>query len=90
MVALKGCRFVMSPGTKIDTTTDVLRQRIVKGEFGTAGRLPSLRLLAEEYGTTHEITNKAIQRLLVDGIKQGRKRLCKTASCLLISRGERI
>ena len=30
------------------------------------------------------------RRFSVDGIKQGRKRLCKDASCLDLGRGERI
>src|SRR5437588_10857754 len=61
-------RFVMSPDTKIDSIADTLRQRIVNGDFGTAGRLPSLRLLSEEYGTTHETMNKVIQRLQAEGL----------------------
>ena len=58
----------MSPETKIDSIADALRQRIVNGDFGTAGRLPSLRLLSEEYGTTHETMNKVIQRLQAEGL----------------------
>ena len=58
----------MSPDTKIDSIADALRQRIVNGDFGTAGRLPSLRLLSEEYGTTHETMNKVIQRLQAEGL----------------------
>src|SRR5436853_4870909 len=68
------CRFVMSPETKIDSIADALRQRIVNGDFGTAGRLPSLRLLSEQFGTTHETMNKVIQRLQAEGLlsSQGR------------------
>ncbi len=58
----------MSPDTKIDSIADAIRQRIVNGDFGTAGRLPSLRLLSEEYGTTHETMNKVIQRLQAEGL----------------------
>jgi len=64
----------MSPDTKVDNITDALRQRIQAGDFGTAGRLPSLRMLAEEYSTTHETMNKVVQRLQNEGLlfSQGR------------------
>ncbi len=64
----------MSPNTKFDTITDALRQRIQAGNFGTEGRLPSLRLLSEEYSTTHETMNKVVQRLQDEGLlfSQGR------------------
>ncbi len=58
----------MSPETKIDFIADSFRQRVLDGEYGTSGRLPSLRMLAEEYGTTHETMNKVIQLLQADGI----------------------
>ena len=53
---------------KIDEITDVLRQRILSGEFGTAGRLPSLRMFAQQLGTTRETMNKAFQRLQAEGL----------------------
>jgi len=58
----------MSPDTKVDTIIDAFRQRVIGGEFGTGGRLPSLRMLAEEFGTTHETMNKVIQLLQAEGI----------------------
>lgn len=58
----------MSPDVKIDDITDAIRQRILNGEYGTAGRMPSLRLLAEELGTTRETMNKAIQHLQAEGL----------------------
>ncbi len=58
----------MSPEAKIDTILTLFRQRILDGEFGTAGRLPSLRMLAEEYSTTHETINKVVQLLQAEGI----------------------
>ena len=58
----------MSPDTKIDAIIDAFRRRITDGEFGTSGRLPSLRLLAEEFGTTHETMNKVVQLLQADGL----------------------
>lgn len=58
----------MSPTTKIDTIADSFRQRVVDGEYGISGRLPSLRMLAEEYGTTHETMNKVVQLLQADGV----------------------
>ncbi|MBA2395298.1 MAG: GntR family transcriptional regulator [Ktedonobacteraceae bacterium] len=58
----------MSPDTKIDTITEALRHRIQAGAFGTAGRLPSLRMFAQEFGTTQETMNKVIQRLQAEGL----------------------
>jgi DNA-binding GntR family transcriptional regulator len=64
----------MSPDTKVDDINDAFRERILRGEFGTAGRLPSLRMLAEEFGTTHETMNKVIQRLQAEGLLISRGR----------------
>src|SRR6266566_3455736 len=58
----------MSPDSRVDLITEAFRQRIQDGEFGTAGRLPSLRMLAEQFGTTHETMNKVIQRLQAEGL----------------------
>lgn len=58
----------MSPDVKIDHITNAIRQRILDGEYGTIGRLPSLRLLAEELGTTRETMNKAVQHLQAEGL----------------------
>lgn len=64
----------MSPDTKVDVIVESFRQRILAGEYGTSGRLPSLRLLADEYGTTHETMNKVVQLLQAEGLlySQGR------------------
>ncbi len=56
------------PDTKVDTITEKLRQQILQGDFGTLGRLPSLRMLAEQYSTTRETINKAIQQLQAEGL----------------------
>lgn len=58
----------MSPDMRVDMINDELRRRILDKEFGTAGRLPSLRLLAEQFGTTHETMNKVVQRLQAEGL----------------------
>src|SRR5947209_4150636 len=58
----------MSPDTKVDTLIDALRERVRRGDFGTAGRLPSLRMLADEFGTTNETMNKVIQSLQAEGV----------------------
>ncbi len=58
----------MSPDVKIDSVADDLRQRVLNGDFGTSGRLPSLRMLAHELGVTHETVNKAFQRLQAEGL----------------------
>jgi DNA-binding GntR family transcriptional regulator len=64
----------MSPDVKVDVIADAFRQRILSGEYGTSGRLPSLRLLSEEYSTTRETMNKVVQRLQAEGllVSQGR------------------
>ncbi len=64
----------MSPDVKVDSIADAFRQRILAGEYGTSGRLPSLRLLSEEYDTTHETMNKVVQLLQAEGllVSQGR------------------
>lgn len=64
----------MSPDVKVDDIADAFRQRILAGEYGTSGRLPSLRLLSEEYSTTRETMNKVVQRLQAEGllVSQGR------------------
>ncbi len=58
----------MSPEDKVTSLSDALRQRILAGEFGTGGRLPSLRMFAQQYGTTQETINKVIQRLQAEGL----------------------
>lgn len=54
--------------TKVDAILEKLRQQIVRGDFGTLGRLPSLRMLAEQYETTRETVNKAVQQLQAEGL----------------------
>jgi DNA-binding GntR family transcriptional regulator len=58
----------MAPDTKMDTFANELRERVRRGDFGTAGRLPSLRMLAEEFGTSNETMNKVVQRLQAEGV----------------------
>lgn len=54
--------------TKVDVITEKLREQIVKGDFGTLGRLPSLRMLADQYNTTRETMNKVVQQLQAEGL----------------------
>jgi DNA-binding GntR family transcriptional regulator len=58
----------MSPDVKVDTIADAFRERILSGQYGTSGRLPSLRMLADEFGTTRETMNKVVQRLQAEGL----------------------
>lgn len=58
----------MAPDTRVDNINDEFRQHILDGKYGTAGRLPSLRMLAKEFNTTHETMNKVIQRLQAEGL----------------------
>jgi len=54
--------------TKIDGLAGTLRQRLNKGEFGTSGRLPPFRELANQLHTTQETTNKVIHLLQSEGL----------------------
>lgn len=58
----------MSSDIKVSDITDALRKRILAGEFGTGGRLPSLRMFAQQYGTTQQTMNAVIQRLQAEGL----------------------
>lgn len=61
-------RFDMSPDAQVDVVADALRQRILEGEFGTGGRLPSLRMLASEFGVGYDTINSVVQRLQAEGV----------------------
>lgn len=54
--------------TKIDLLTEQFRERIRSGEFGTSGRIPPHRVLAEQLNTTRETVNKIIQMLQSEGL----------------------
>ncbi len=58
----------MSATTKVDTIIDGIRSRILSGEFGDEGRLPSFRKLVDEYQTSQETMNKAMQALQAEGL----------------------
>lgn len=60
--------------TKIDVLAGELRNRIKSGEFGTSGRIPPHRVLAEQYGTTRETVNKAVQLLQSEGLLVSREK----------------
>ena len=59
---------VFMDNVKVDDIAEALRKRILSGEFGTGGRLPSQRMFAEEYETSRETINKVIQRLQAEGL----------------------
>ncbi len=54
--------------TKIDILAERLRERIRNGEFGTSGRIPPHRVLAEQLNTTRETVNKVVQLLQSEGL----------------------
>jgi len=58
----------MGATTKVDTIIDGIRSRIISGEFGEEGRLPSFRKLVQEYETSQETMNKAMQALQAEGL----------------------
>ncbi|MFB7914464.1 GntR family transcriptional regulator [Streptomyces sp. NPDC056061] len=51
---------------------DALRARILAGEWGTGARLPSRIRLAEEYGVGRNVVQRAVDRLIIDGLLEGR------------------
>lgn len=51
---------------------DVLRARILAGEWKIGERLPSRARLAEEYGVGRNVVQRSVDRLIVDGLLEGR------------------
>lgn len=49
-----------------------LRARIRSGEWRTGARLPSRARLAEEYGVGRNVTQRAVDLLIVEGLLEGR------------------
>ncbi|WP_332757526.1 GntR family transcriptional regulator [Streptomyces sp. MT206] len=51
---------------------DVLRARILAGEWEIGERLPSRARLAVEYGVGRNVMQRAVDRLIIDGLLEGR------------------
>ncbi|MER5779571.1 GntR family transcriptional regulator [Streptomyces sp. NPDC002039] len=51
---------------------DVLRTRILAGEWKIGERLPSRARLSEEYGVGRNVMQRAVDRLIIDGLLEGR------------------
>ncbi|MFJ5850441.1 GntR family transcriptional regulator [Streptomyces sp. NPDC092903] len=51
---------------------DVLRARILLGEWEIGERLPSRARLAVEYGVGRNVMQRAMDRLIIDGLLEGR------------------
>ncbi|MFE7044360.1 GntR family transcriptional regulator [Streptomyces atratus] len=51
---------------------DALRARILAGEWEIGERLPSRAQLAEEYGVGRNVTQRAMDRLIIKGLLEGR------------------
>jgi GntR family transcriptional regulator len=51
---------------------DALRVRILAGEWAVGERLPSRAQLAEEYGVGRNVTQRAMDRLIIEGMLEGR------------------
>ncbi|MEU6236568.1 GntR family transcriptional regulator [Kitasatospora sp. NPDC047058] len=52
--------------------SDALRARILAGEWRTGARLPSRARLAVEYGVGRNVTQRAVEHLIADGLLEGR------------------
>ncbi|MER6087283.1 GntR family transcriptional regulator [Streptomyces bluensis] len=51
---------------------DSLRARILAGEWAVGTRLPSRAQLAQEYGVGRNVTQRAMDRLIIEGLLEGR------------------
>ncbi|MFD6939156.1 GntR family transcriptional regulator [Streptomyces goshikiensis] len=51
---------------------EVLRARILAGEWEVGERLPSRARLAVEYGVGRNVMQRAVDRLIIDGLLEGR------------------
>lgn len=51
---------------------EALRAQIHAGEWKIGERLPSRTRLAKEYGVGRNVTQRAVDRLIIDGILEGR------------------
>ncbi|MCC9309841.1 GntR family transcriptional regulator [Kitasatospora sp. RB6PN24] len=51
---------------------DALRTRILRGEWPVGQRLPSRARLAEQFGVGRNVTQRAMERLIVEGLLEGR------------------
>ena len=51
---------------------EVLRTRIIAGEWEIGQRLPSRARLSEEYGVGRNVMQRAVDRLIIDGLLEGR------------------
>jgi GntR family transcriptional regulator len=51
---------------------DDLRSRITSGEWAEGDRMPSHTQLAREYGVGRNVTQRAVDRLIIDGLLEGR------------------
>jgi GntR family transcriptional regulator len=51
---------------------DALRTRIGSGEWAVGDRLPSRAQLAHDYDVSRNVTQRAVERLIVEGLLEGR------------------
>ncbi|MEU0661979.1 GntR family transcriptional regulator [Streptomyces lavendulocolor] len=51
---------------------DELRARIKAGEWAVGDKLPSRARLAAEYGVGHNVAQRAMERLIIEGLLEGR------------------
>ncbi|MET7872638.1 GntR family transcriptional regulator [Streptomyces cyaneofuscatus] len=51
---------------------DKIRTRVLSGEWAVGDKLPSRSRFAEEYGVGHSVAQRAMERLIIEGILEGR------------------
>ncbi|MER6026577.1 GntR family transcriptional regulator [Streptomyces sp. NPDC001851] len=62
----------MPPKAPYLAVADALRARVLAGEWAVGGRLPSRARLAEEYGVGRNVMQRAVDRLIIEGLLEGR------------------
>lgn len=61
-----------SPQTPYLAVADALRARIAAGEWAVGDKLPSRARIAEEYGVGASVAQRAMERLIIEGLLEGR------------------
>lgn len=62
----------MSRETPYLQVADALRERIKSGEWSVGDKLPSRARFAEEYGVGQSVAQRAMERLIIEGLLEGR------------------
>jgi GntR family transcriptional regulator, transcriptional repressor for pyruvate dehydrogenase complex len=64
---------IAAPGTLADRVTEVLLQKIKRGEFAVDARLPSELALAQRFAVSRTVIREAVSRLKSEGLVEARR-----------------